>query len=139
MAASSATSGGINPTVIMDTVVPTILGIDYTTKTPRDCLDDKGDVVKANLSDWQVSSVRLALIQAGVSTLGQLQNLRSVHFNRMSYEDLSGHEFELPIYTAAQMTCLVSFYHYARGTMYVDTDEDFLDPAILNDLQRKMY
>ena len=57
----------------------------------------------------------------------------------MSYEDLSGDEFELPIYTAAQMTCLVSFYHYARGTMYVDTDEDFLDPAILNDLQRKMY
>ena len=46
---------------------------------------------------------------------------------------------KLPVWTAAHLSCIAAFYHFARVTGYFSEDKDLIEASILNDLPRAIH
>ena len=131
----ATSAGGTSTTDILNIFVPHVLGIDYLIpRNPVEVPDpsNPGTTMWVDFTDWDVSALKLSLTVAGITTFAQFQNLRPYHFQGMEYTDDSGVTLKLPVYSAAQGTWVVAFYHYLRANVY-DSDDDLITPAFLGD------
>ena len=119
---------------ILDIFVPHILGIDYINANISKDLPGKGKVKTVRFTEWQLCSLKAALNSAGITTFAQFQTMRANHFEQMIYPGKTG-PMRLPVYTAAQASLVVAFYHHVR-VKTVKSDDDLVKPEFLGRCQK---